>query len=45
MDFSRELSDNEYVTNIKETEGLGYIAQSQFKDLVLDYLVENVKVE
>lgn len=40
-----EQYGEEYVTNIKETEGLGYIAQSQFKDLVLDYLVENVKVE
>lgn len=40
-----EQYGEEYVTGIKDTQGLGYMAQSQFKDLVLDHLVENANVK
>lgn len=39
-----EQYGEEYITNMKDTYGLGYMAQSQFKDLVLEHLVENAKV-
>lgn len=33
------------VTTMKETYGIGYMAQARIKELVIDYLMENAVVE
>lgn len=35
----------EYVTNMKETYGTGYMAQTRMHELVMEYFVENVNVQ
>ena len=40
-----ETNGEDYVTNMKETYGTAYMAQSEIKEVVIDYLMENAKVE
>lgn len=35
----------EYVTNMKETYGIGYMAQSKMSEMVIDYLMEHANVQ
>ena len=40
-----ETYGEEYVTNMKEMYGTGYMAQAKISEMVIDYLMENVKVQ
>lgn len=40
-----ETYGEEYVTNMKEMYGIGYMAQAKISEMVIDYLMENVNVQ
>lgn len=40
-----ETNGEDYVTNMKETYGTAYMAQAEIKQVVIDYLTENAKVQ
>ena len=40
-----ETNGEDYVTNMKETYGTAYMAQAEIKQVVIDYLMENAKVQ
>ena len=40
-----ETYGEEYVTNMKEMYGTGYMAQAKISEMVIDYLMENVNVQ
>ena len=40
-----ETNGEDYVTNMKETYGTAYMAQAEIKQVVIDYLMGNAKVQ
>lgn len=40
-----ETYGEEYVTNMKEMYGTGYMAQAKISEMVIDYLMENVNIQ
>ena len=40
-----ETSGEDYVTNMTETYGKGYMIQAEMQSVVLDYLADNANVQ